>query len=253
MKNRIAKTFHPSYAFFYDLLCSHKNYEKEAKALYKMFKASNAEKSAKVLDLGCGTGRHARFLASWGIKVMGIDSSQAMIDEARKKNSGVFYKKVSLENYKGRKISFIYSMGHVVNYLEDMTALKKLFKNVYQRLNKSGVFYFEFWNLDSLLLKPPRSLTRHYRLGSLKVLRPLTPELDLDKQRMRFRYKIELRKGNKKIKTFSSDHDLKIFSNHEIEACLKKTGFTHIRLLPAFCEKKILKKSTRFLGFYCVK
>jgi SAM-dependent methyltransferase len=40
---------------------------------------------ARVLDLGCGTGEDAFFLASQGVDVHGIDVSPAMIDKAREK------------------------------------------------------------------------------------------------------------------------------------------------------------------------
>ena len=37
----------------------------------------------RLLDLGCGTGEHSRFLAAKGFDVVGIDSSPAMITKAR--------------------------------------------------------------------------------------------------------------------------------------------------------------------------
>ena len=39
----------------------------------------------KVLDMGCGTGRHTLWLAQAGAKVTGIDFSEAMLDKAREK------------------------------------------------------------------------------------------------------------------------------------------------------------------------
>ena len=35
----------------------------------------------RLLDLGCGTGEHSRFLASKGFDVTGVDSSPAMIEK----------------------------------------------------------------------------------------------------------------------------------------------------------------------------
>lgn len=37
----------------------------------------------RVIDLGCGTGQHAQMLANWGLNVMGVDSSPAMIEYCR--------------------------------------------------------------------------------------------------------------------------------------------------------------------------
>src|SRR5262245_22666575 len=38
-----------------------------------------------VLDLGCGTGRHALWLAEQGANVTAVDFSEGMLDEARRK------------------------------------------------------------------------------------------------------------------------------------------------------------------------
>jgi SAM-dependent methyltransferase len=42
-------------------------------------------KGARVLELGCGTGEDALFLAGLGVEVLGLDVSPAMIENARKK------------------------------------------------------------------------------------------------------------------------------------------------------------------------
>ncbi len=43
------------------------------------------DKSVRILDLGCGTGRHSIELASRGYTVCGIDLSQSMLERARQK------------------------------------------------------------------------------------------------------------------------------------------------------------------------
>lgn len=39
--------------------------------------------SRRVLDLGCGTGEHSRFLAAQGFEVVGLDRSETMLETAR--------------------------------------------------------------------------------------------------------------------------------------------------------------------------
>ena len=43
----------------------------------------------RLLDVGCGTGRHARLFASWGLEVVGADPSQAMLDAAQEAIRGL--------------------------------------------------------------------------------------------------------------------------------------------------------------------
>jgi SAM-dependent methyltransferase len=48
----------------------------------------------RALDFGCGTGRSTRFLRDLGFQVIGVDISQAMLDEARRLDPGGDYRLV---------------------------------------------------------------------------------------------------------------------------------------------------------------
>ncbi len=43
----------------------------------------------RLLDVGCGTGWHARLFAGWGIEVVGADPSEAMLQVAREVTAGL--------------------------------------------------------------------------------------------------------------------------------------------------------------------
>jgi SAM-dependent methyltransferase len=58
--------------------------EKENFEIDAFLKATRPEaKTSKILDVGSGTGRHVGTLAQKGFSVIGIDSSEAMVSEAR--------------------------------------------------------------------------------------------------------------------------------------------------------------------------
>lgn len=42
----------------------------------------SAGPSRRVLDLGCGTGEHARFLVDRGFEIVGVDASESMLEQA---------------------------------------------------------------------------------------------------------------------------------------------------------------------------
>lgn len=48
-------------------------------------KFAEEAKGGKVLDLGCGAGAHSKFLLESGCEVVGIDFSEKMIEEAKRK------------------------------------------------------------------------------------------------------------------------------------------------------------------------
>lgn len=54
----------------------------------------------RILDLGCGTGHLTAQLASTGAEVVGIDASQAMVDEARGNHPGLQFVVADARNYR---------------------------------------------------------------------------------------------------------------------------------------------------------
>ena len=70
-----------AYAEYYDLLYSNKDYSSEAQYIDSLIKKTSS-KANSILELGCGTGAHAEYLARMGYTVHGVDVSPAMISKA---------------------------------------------------------------------------------------------------------------------------------------------------------------------------
>ena len=80
----------------------------------------------EVLDLGCGTGRHALWLAEAGAKVTAVDFSHGMLAEARSKSSadGVCFVQHDLHDplpFTADEFDAVVS-GLVLEHLRDLTA-----------------------------------------------------------------------------------------------------------------------------------
>lgn len=74
--------FFDSHAPYYDQNPFTQHTEKEVDFFLAMFPLLAG---ASILDMGCGTGRHSVELAKRGYKVTGVDISEGMLDQARKK------------------------------------------------------------------------------------------------------------------------------------------------------------------------
>ncbi|HPD57157.1 MAG TPA: class I SAM-dependent methyltransferase [Smithellaceae bacterium] len=81
-EKKIWETFFDAHAPIYDENVFTKNTLKEVDFLIEEFAL---KPGAAILDVGCGTGRHAVELARRGYKVTGIDLSAEMLKEAREK------------------------------------------------------------------------------------------------------------------------------------------------------------------------
>jgi SAM-dependent methyltransferase len=96
-----------------------------------------------VLDLGCGYGWHSKYAADRGAsKVLGIDLSKKMIDEARMRNADakIEYRVCGIEDYGYPEKTWDFVISNLaLHYIED---LESVFRKVHQTLKPDGVFLF---------------------------------------------------------------------------------------------------------------
>ncbi len=96
-----------------------------------------------VLDLGCGYGWHCLYAYHHGAKaVLGIDSSQRMLEVAKKKAAGlpIVYRQMAMEDiqFAAKQFDIILS-SLAIHYIKD---IKPLFQGIYDCLADDGIFVF---------------------------------------------------------------------------------------------------------------
>ncbi len=111
----------------------------------QLFELIENVENLSILDLGCGTGGHDRKLIEMGArKVVGIDLSNNMINEAIKNNSSdkIKYKVMSMNDIDklDEKFDMIVS-SLAMHYIADYDGLCK---KVYNLLNNGGRFIFSY-------------------------------------------------------------------------------------------------------------
>lgn len=109
---------------------------------WKQFRALFPDlKGKSVLDLGCGFGWHCRHAVEQGAeKVLGIDLSSKMIDEARVKNSDpkITYRVCGAESYEFPEGMYDCVISNLVlHYIEN---LEVIYRKVHGTLKENGVF-----------------------------------------------------------------------------------------------------------------
>ncbi|NDV96068.1 class I SAM-dependent methyltransferase [Dysgonomonas sp. 521] len=100
-------------------------------------------KGKQVLDLGCGFGWHCRYAADKGAKsVLGIDISEKMINEAKKKNNSpcIKYECVAIEDFDYPPLTFdIVISSLAFHYAE---SFDDICQKVHRTLAADGKFVF---------------------------------------------------------------------------------------------------------------
>jgi SAM-dependent methyltransferase len=142
--------------------------------------------SRRILDLGCGTGEHARFLASHDFEVIGIDSSPGMIRRAR---DTPYPENLDLIEGDLRELDHLTSgsfggalcLGNTLPHLTTDSALAQFLGALRRRLAPSAAAVFQLLNYERIISANERSLPLNFRPdedGEIVFLRLMTHHPD---------------------------------------------------------------------------
>ena len=111
----------------------------------------------RILDLGCGSGRDAKYFVDLGYKVDAIDASKEMVRLASIK-SGLKVKHMTFEQFiPNSQYDGIWACASLLHV--EPTALKSMFVQISKWLNVSGVLYTSFKYGDGVRVKDGRTFT----------------------------------------------------------------------------------------------
>ena len=115
-------------------------------------KEINYNKAARILDIGCGTGRHSIELSKRGYTVTGIDLSESMLKRAKNKASDQNLK-IVFQKHDARKLPFFNEFDLVIMLCEGAFPLMetdemnfKILRNAANTLKPKGKLIFTTLN-----------------------------------------------------------------------------------------------------------
>ena len=104
----------------------------------------------KILDVGCGNGRHARMLAAHGFEITGIDINERMIREASQvvpEGEFLLLDMRDLDSLKDREFDVVLIMWQSFGYFDDEVN-KNILRNIYSLLKSSGKLILDIYNKE---------------------------------------------------------------------------------------------------------
>jgi glycine/sarcosine N-methyltransferase len=142
--------------------------------------------SRRVLDVGCGTGEHARFLASHGFEVVGVDASKSMLGRARQPPpppnlSFVLGDLADLAELVEGEFGGAICLGNMLPHVRDREALARGFRGLRRRLLPGAPFCFQILNYEKVFAAGQRHLPVNFRPGdgeTIVFLRLMDPRPD---------------------------------------------------------------------------
>jgi SAM-dependent methyltransferase len=237
------------FAAYYDVITCHKDYDAEGEALVQMVGPAQPRVWPRVLDVGCGTGTHAAFLADRGYDVTAIDTSPEMARRAAAKARSATVIAGELAALGPQQFDFACSLYNVVNCLESLTELLGFARQIASRLVEGGGLVVEAWNPIAVVAEPPETVVRTYETDEGPLTRTVVPRPDFLNQRLELDYEIVEPSGRTVVIT----HRLLLFSPLEVEYALRQAGFRDVEVLTALPELAEASASDRMLAFTAVK
>lgn len=218
-----------AYARYYDLLYKDKDYAAETSYIDDLIRKYHPG-ARSILNLGCGTGRHDTCFEKMGYSVCGVDLSDTMLVEARKRAIPG-----KLEFFKGdvrainlhRKFDVVVSLFHVMSYQTTDDDILAAFRTAERHLMSGGVFIFDFWHGPGVLNDPPVIRIKRLEDEVLRVVRIVEPIMKKNKNVVEVNYQIlALDKCSGQWSELYETHSMRYFFLPEIESYLLNAGFS---------------------------
>jgi SAM-dependent methyltransferase len=217
------------YARCYDLLYRDKDYAAEARWVDAALRPGNGPRGT-LLDVGCGTGRHAREFAALGWQVAGVDASADMVALARERTPAglpIGYSVGRAADFDlGRRFDAVVSLFHVASYHTGEGELAAMVANLRRHLAPGGRLLFDFWHGPGVLADPPVRRERRLADDIIRVHRLSQPtHLPADRVvEVRYDVTIEPVAGGP-AERVEELHRMRYFSRPELEPLLARAGF----------------------------
>lgn len=228
------QTRYVHYARYYDLLYKDKDYGAETRFVHDQLAALGASRGS-LLELGCGTGRHAMNFAELGYKVTGIDLSPAMVARANQRAvkmpktvraKPAFSVGDLVKLRLGRKFDAVVSLFHVLGYQTSNPELVASIATAATHLRPGGLFFFDFWFGPAVLTDRPSVRVKRFADEAIEVTRISEPVMDPVRNvvSIDFDVRVEDRKSQR-VHRIHETHHVRYFFLPELEQILASNGF----------------------------
>lgn len=227
-----ARIFH-SYSKYYNLFYEKKDYSKETQYIIQIITKHHVTGNT-ILDLGCGTGRHACLLADRGYHVYGIDASETMLSVAQRalRDMPVESQRrlaFSLGDIRdvslGREFDIVISLFDVMSYQTTNKDLKGALGTVRRHLRNGGMVIFDCWYGPAVLNVRPTIRIKRLRKNGIEIIRIAEPVLDFNNNTVEVKYRIlahDRRRGE--VESIEERHKMRYLFKPEIELLFEETG-----------------------------
>jgi len=206
-----------------------------------------------VLEIGVGTGRFFIDALNKGADIYGTDISKNMIEKLKEKLDKKYYNRVLVQDARNlnldKKFDLIIAPFRMFAHLIEVKDQLMVLNNIYDYLNKDGIFIFDIYVPDlRLLLEGIENLTDfkgEYEKGK-KVKRIVSMKADLMNQVSHVKMKFVWEENNKEI-TKEWEFPMRYFFRYELVHLINQSKLKLKNIFGDYFEHELNSNSKDFI------
>lgn len=204
-----------------------------------------------IFELGCGSGIMTEKLLQKGYEVVGVDSSEKMLELAQERLEGfgkniiLMWQDIQKLDFEIYEIDCIFSSNDTLNYILEIGEMKKLFSYLYERLKVGGSFVFDISSEYKL-----KTVLGNNVFGQSfeDVVYLWENEYEESTKQLEIRINVfEQEEGG--YRRYEEIQRQRAYSEKEIVSLLQETGYKEIQVYGDFLRDSARDKAERL--FFC--
>ncbi|MCW5875586.1 MAG: class I SAM-dependent methyltransferase [Anaerolineales bacterium] len=237
------------HAEYYDIFYADKPYAQEAAFVHACFQKHTAGPCERLLELACGSGRHALELEKLGYRIVATDYSENLLAVARRRaaeaGSAVEFLWQDMRSLQLDAPPFdaAYCLFDSIGYVQTNAAIRQVLTGVAAHLRPGGLFVFEFWHAAAMLRGYEPRRERTWTHGETTIQRVSNTRLDVARQLAEVTYDIQADSPDGRVE-LSETQVNRYFLVQEMADFLETTGFSPLEFVAAFQDDPQITEDT---------
>jgi SAM-dependent methyltransferase len=234
----VANTFQGLHARHYDLIYAGKPYAEEARFVHDLL----GGEPGRLLDVACGSGRHAVEFARLGWEVSGVDYSPDLLERARASGAEIEFHEQDMRDLDvpGGPFDAITCLFDSIGYPQDNDGVVATLAGMRRHLAPAGHVAVEFLHAPAMLAHADPVRVRRWELPDGGTLvRVSETDIDATAMTMHVSYELVELAADGRYERGQERQSNRFFGVGEMNALMQLAGLRATRFVPAYADGEI--------------